>query len=215
MSDDTVLSRRAVYTALSSQIDQVDTLMKAMWLWQDNYSESAKYEASKFVQALCLVLDMQDQFQVLVNEVRRCQMLPDNELLQDPIAQMQNVRTHGDIPDAASVLVPRSFAVLVALLTRGVDEIDRQDITEELEVTLTSRELPKRFIKATIDTFGDGKPRAAPPLAADDYRQVTNDIYVQLCEQYGPIRGDRILSDAVQKAETNKHGRNYSPSNFL
>ena len=142
MSDATSLSRRAVYSALAVHITDIDRLMKAMWLWQDNYSQSSRYEVSRFVEALCNTLVSKDDFHQLVAEIQKYQLIDAKKLRDDPIDQMQKFRTNGDKPDQKFLQIPRTFAVLIAQLTREVDAADRASLSNEIKLTLDEAEMP-------------------------------------------------------------------------
>jgi hypothetical protein len=71
------------------------------------------------------------------------------------------------------------------------------------------------FTRTVLETLEDGKARVAPPLNAGNYQSALNGIYIALCDSYGPVKSDRLLSDSMKKVDASKFGRAYSPTNFL
>jgi hypothetical protein len=196
------LKRRIVFTALADYLSG-EPLMQALNLWEANYAAKPVYALNEFVGKLgehpAIAGKRKDVIRTLLS-------LSQNPvgLLPNPTAQHTSFKPMArPEPGVYPERLDKVFAhFLTALeMVMPADEF----VTLRLSFLLRLNDMPLNpTLKARLRMWFDseGSDRTFSVVCnAPEIRRVVNQLYVALCEQYGPVQADDTLAATVMWLE--------------
>lgn len=198
------LRRRAIYTGLAGHFSE-EELWPLLALWENKYSDKPPFALNEFLAEVVLRTERKLERARLYRElVGALTGSPDN-LLPDPEMQLAAWR-QGRNEAARSVASPdaaaqTTFLALNQALLEQMDSSQQQALrgfaAGNLGGMQVSAELGLR-LRAWLE---QGALDGIESLGIEQLRKLLNLLYIGLCEFFGPVRADRMLSQAVSRVE--------------
>ena len=201
----TEIKRRAVFTVMSDLLNGSD-LWKVMWHWQNHYADKPSFELNRFLSDCHQLVSFKENRSDIYRHLIGMQMRPQEELKDDPWAEMkvfsdENYQS-GTASGWGSVMVHVFCAMMNHLRADTQRSLQRYVISQAdragLPVQLTLS------YQSWFQGFSEGEGTAQKLdtglCSHHDLRAFLNLHYIGLCELVGPVSADKMLSASVQKA---------------
>lgn len=198
--------RRAVFTVLSDYLRE-DSLWRAMWRWQNHFSDKSQYELNGFLSQCRDIPEVMANRPQLYRQLLSILMDSKVSLKPDPMEQMlafqaqwQASGAATDDPDSRLSDWSEVFSrVLTTLFTQLRSDTARQVKRYATEQAVRSG-MPQTLTYAFTlwDESGDLMDVSSATLP--QLKQLLNYAYIGTCEYLGPVDADRVLSQAVRAA---------------
>ncbi|WP_179526977.1 hypothetical protein L0Y47_18385 [Ectopseudomonas composti] len=210
------LRRRAIYTGLAGHFSD-EEVWPLLALWENKYAEQPPFALNEFLAEVVLRTERKLERARLYRELVGALTGPPAQLLPDPEEQLAAWR-QGRNEAVRQVATPDSAAqtTFLALSQALQEQLDsaqqaalRRFAAGNLSGMGVSSELSTRLRIWLEQGGGDG----VASLGLEQLRKLLNLLYIGLCEFLGPVRADRILSQAVNRVE--EQGAEFSPRRLL
>ena len=210
------LRRRAIYTGLAGHFSD-EEVWPLLALWESKYAEQPPLPLNEFLAEVVLRTERKLERARLYRELVGALTGPPSQLLPDPEEQLAAWR-QGRNEAVRQVATPDSAAqtTFLALNQALLEQLDgaqqaalRRFAAGNLSGMGVSSELSTR-LRIWLEQGGsDGIAN----LGLEQLRKLLNLLYIGLCEFLGPVRADRVLSQAVNRVE--EQGVEFSPRRLL
>ena len=210
------LRRRAIYTGLAGHFSD-EEVWPLLALWENKYAEQPPSALNEFLAEVVLRTERKLERARLYRELVGALTGPPSQLLPDPEEQLAAWR-QGRNEAVRQVATPDSAAqtTFLALNQTLLEQLDgaqqaalRRFAAGNLSGMGVSAELLTRLRIWLEQGGGDGIAN----LGLEQLRKLLNLLYIGLCEFLGPVRADRVLSQAVNRVE--EQGVEFSPRRLL
>ena len=196
--------RRAIYTGLSRYLPEAE-LMPILSFWEANYSEKPSFALNEFLGEVAKRCSQKLERASLYRELITIMNGPATALLPDPVIQLeawrQGAGASAEEVSGSDVQAKQTFEALSARLFAALEESQlfafRRWVSSNLSEVSGDTELRLR-LRAWLEQ-GGGIARI--PLTIQQLRTLLSLIYGGLCEYFGPVQADRLLSQAVSDVE--------------
>lgn len=198
---DIVLRRRAIYTGLKPYLD-ANELAPALSMWETEFSSKPAYALASFVTRCCTRDELRRIRTQILSALITALESPESLLLSDPGSQVGRL-TMSDKAEC-NIVIDAKNTIFIALsnqLWLAVDEV-----TEKNMIDFILRNLPHLKLKAdqagTLrDWLLNRKTTFPCNFELVILQKLINLNYIALCEYYGPVKADRLLSQATHAVE--------------
>lgn len=233
-SDNSVSQRRrAIYKGLSQYLTG-DDLLNAMCIWQQEYSRLPKFAITHFVRRVTEHTDLAKARAAIHLNLTSALMLDEDSLGPDPLQEMRSylgkrvgaVKAEAMLGGSTPTLVssgPQADCIMVfeylldgflkriAVSSAGSEKQLRTHLSHNLADMSMSPEN-----QASLMLWLQGtNPHIEVMLEVTEMQQIMHASYVAACKQLGPVKADRLLTEALMAAETSEAGQRYSPRELL
>lgn len=198
---DLVLRRRAIYTGLKPYLN-TNELASALSMWETEFSSKPAYALASFVTRCCTRDELRRIRTQILSALITALESPESLLLSDPGSQvgkltMSNENSHDVVLDAKNSI----FIALSNQLWTTVDETTEKSIIDFILRNLANLKLKAEHASALKDWLINRKIAFPCNFELSTLQKLINLNYIALCEYYGPIKADRLLSQATQAVE--------------
>jgi hypothetical protein len=187
--------RRAIYTGLQPFFDEAGA-MKAVTHWENRYADQPSLALQRYVADICENTGLKDKRASILRSLLHAMTQESSELLADPRGA-NNEETRR--PDAASA--SQAYAELMLAMMNQIDDSLQHKLRIELFAALRQRQLPLTILEALQNWLSTRQAlrlnNASPALL----QKLLNQYYVLLCENFGPVRADKILAQGVNQVQ--------------
>jgi hypothetical protein len=197
---DTLLRRRAIYTGMRAYFDDVE-LLRAIRLWQQDYSLKPKFALSVFVARCCNTPELKAQRIKILAAIFIAMDMPENQLLPDPLVDIS-------VADKATLLhdhrLDAKTSVFMQLLTHillNFNELEARNIKQYLIANLHLIKTDQRRVMHLRDWFSGRTEALAANYDIVIMQKLINQCYVAMCNYAGPIKADQYLAAAIKETE--------------
>ena len=199
-----VTRRRAIYTGLSRYLPETE-LLPIMSFWEAHYAEKPAFALNEFLAEVAKRCSHKLERASLYRELITIMNGPAAALLPDPLVQLEAWRKGAGCgaeevsgPDAQA---RETFEALSAVLFAALPEVHlfafRRLVASKLGEMEVETELRLR-LRAWLEQGGS---LARIALTVQQLRSLLTIIYSGLCEVFGPVQADQLLSTAVRQVQ--------------
>lgn len=204
MSSSLTRKKRAVYTSLYPYLER-DNLMRAMILWEDEYSDQPSFAVQHFVNDICSDSDLKSIRRTLLMSLIKTLALPESELMPDPSTRVAAYKKHYKISSGDPV--SKDLVIFQKLVSNMLDQVNANvsanikdyvidNLAKSTISTLLKQQIQLWLSKQVVSI-------KAPSPDINDLRMIINFFYVGFCEFTGPVETDRILGRSVATVTDN------------
>ncbi|MDO6748213.1 hypothetical protein [Gilvimarinus sp. 1_MG-2023] len=201
-----IQKRRIVYTALSGFL-QGEELAKAFQLWEQQYADKPVFALNEYVGKLSMLASNLGPRKEVIRALLNLSQDPSSQtLLPDPapsIGVMKDLSVRESAPREYPERLDKVFEhFLVALETVMPSNIFLQF---RLNFLVRLADMPlnpalKTRLRSWFDSDGASKSFSVV-CASPEIRRVVNQLYVVMCELFGPVQADDMLERSVEWLE--------------
>lgn len=198
---DLVLKRRAVYTGLKPFLNASE-IAPALSLWETEFSSKPNYALASFVTRYCTTDELRRIRTQILSAIIAALESPESLLLSDPGSQVGRL-TMSDA-DTQQVVLDAKNSIFIALSARlwaAVDEMTERSIIDFILRNLTHLKLSGEHAGSLKDWFINRSAMFPANFELSTLQKLINLNYIALCEYYGPVKADRLLSQATHAVE--------------
>lgn len=198
---DLVLKRRAVYTGLKPFLS-ANEMAPALSLWETEFSSKPTYALASFVTRCCTTDELRRIRTQILSAIIAALESPESLLLSDPGSQVGRL-TMSDA-DSYQVVLDAKNSIFIALSSRlwaAVDEITEKSIIDFILRNLSHLKLNSEHAGNLKDWFINRNAAFPCNFELATLQKLINLNYIALCEYYGPVKADRLLSQATHAVE--------------
>ncbi|MCP8899809.1 hypothetical protein [Gilvimarinus xylanilyticus] len=190
-----IQKRRIVYTALAEFL-KGDDLAAAFRLWEQSYAAQPVYALNEFVGRLNHLPGLNGRRKDVIRSLLRLHQQPQG-LLPDPVKV--NVSPAPASPERLDRVFEHFLVALEMVLPRESFVQLRLNFLLRLDGIKLNPAIKSR-LRQWFD--GDDVKRVFSVVCtAPEMRRVVNQLYVVMCELFGPVRADDILEACVEWLE--------------
>ena len=198
---DLVLKRRALYTGLKPFLS-ANEMAPALSLWETEFSSKPTYALASFVTRCCTTDELRRIRTQILSAIIAALESPESLLLSDPGSQVGRL-TMSDA-DSYQVVLDAKNSIFIALSSRlwaAVDEITEKSIIDFILRNLAHLKLSSEHAGNLKDLFINRNAAFPCNFELATLQKLINLNYIALCEYYGPVKADRLLSQATHAVE--------------
>lgn len=210
------IRRRAIYTGLAGHFPE-EELWPLLALWESKYAERPPFALNEFLAEVVLRTERKLERARLYRELVGALTGPTSQLLPDPEEQLQAWRQgqsdslrQAAKPDAAA---QATFLALSQALLEQLDAAQQLALRRFAAGNLGGMEVAHELTVRLRAWLEHGVSDGVESLGLEQLRKLLNLLYIGLCEFLGPVRADRVLSQAVGRVE--EQGLKLSPRRLL
>ncbi|WP_152553392.1 hypothetical protein [Methylotenera sp. L2L1] len=210
------LRRRAIYTGLKPFLNATE-MAQALGMWETEFSLKPPYALASFVTRCCTT----DALRRIRTQILRALITalesPEALLLSDPGSQVGK-QTLADDKDDSTVVLDAKNSVFVALssaLWTTVDEATEKSIIDFILRNLTHLKLSSEQSRKLKDWFINRNTVFPCNFELTTLQKLINLNYIALCEYYGPVKADKLLSQATNAVEAEAIQRQFNLHDLL
>ena len=210
------LRRRAIYTGLAGHFSD-EEVWPLLALWESKYAEQQPFTLNEFLAEVVLRTERKLERARLYRELVGALTGPPSQLLPDPEEQLAAWR-QGRNEAVRQVATPDSaaqttFLALNQALLEQLDVQQQQALRRFAAGSLNGMEVSQELGLRLRAWLEQGAADGVESLGLEQLRKLLNLLYIGLCEFLGPVRADRVLSQAVARVE--ELGAAFSPRRLL
>lgn len=187
--------RRAIYTGLQPFFDEAGA-MKAVTHWENRYADQPSLALQRYVADICQNNGLKDKRASILRSLLHAMTQESTELLADPRGPDHH---ESDRPEAASP--SQAYAELMLAMMNQIDDSLQHKLRIELFAALRQRQLPLTILEALQNWLGTRQILRLNNAPTALLQKLLNQYYVLLCENFGPVRADRILAQGVNEVQ--------------
>lgn len=210
------LRRRAIYTGLAGHFSE-EEVWPLLALWESKYADKPPFALNEFLAEVVLRTERKLERARLYRELVGALTGPPSQLLPDPEEQLQAWRQGRNEavrsvakPDAAA---QKTFLSLSQALLEQLEVPQQQALRRFAAGNLGGMQVGAELATRLRIWLEQGTPEGIESLGLEQLRKLLNLLYIGLCEFLGPVRADRVLSQAVSRVE--EQGAAFSPRRLL
>lgn len=210
------LRRRAIYTGLVGHFSE-EEVWPLLALWENKYAEQPPFALNEFLAEVVLRTERKLERARLYRELVGALTGPPSQLLPDPEEQLAAWRQGRNeavrrvaTPDAAA---QATFLALGQALLEQLDAAQQAALRGFAAGNLAGMEVGPELTTKLRTWFEQGSADGIAALGLEQLRKLLNLLYIGLCEFLGPVRADRVLSQAGARVE--ELGAAFSPRRLL
>lgn len=193
--------RRAVFTVLSEVLSD-QTLWEVMWHWQNHYSEKPQFELNHFLADCNNVPEIAENRSWLYRQLIGLLMNKSSELKPDPWEDMRSYEIasgyisadYSDLPDWSLV-----FSSVINTLEIQLRSDNQRTVYRYVIDNLERKKCSPALVTAFKQWTREGNLIDVKTIEKHELKTLINLFYVAMCELLGPVKGDKILSTAIQE----------------
>lgn len=198
------LRRRAIYTGLAGHFSD-EELWPLLALWENKYSDKPPFALNEFLAEVVLRTERKLERARLYRELVGALTGSPENLLPDPEVQLAAWR-QGRHEAARRVTSPdataqATFLALNQALLEQMDSTQQQALRRFAAGNLGGMEVSAELTLRLRAWLEQGALDGIERLGIEQLRKLLNLFYIGLCEFFGPVRADRMLSQAVSRVE--------------
>jgi hypothetical protein len=208
------LRRRAIYTGLKPFLNATE-MSQALSMWETEFSLKPTYALASFVTRCCT----SDELRRIRTQILRALITalesPESLLLTDPGSQVGKQTL---VDDDSNIVLDAKNSVFVALssaLWTAVDETTEKSIIDFILRNLTHLELSSDQSRKLKDWFISRNTTFPCNFELTTLQKLINLNYIALCEYYGPVKADKLLSQATHAVEPEAIQRQFNLHDLL
>ncbi|MBN7116782.1 hypothetical protein ACP87_03030, partial [Pseudomonas oleovorans] len=196
------LRRRAIYTGLAGHFSD-EEVWPLLALWENKYAEQPPFALNEFLAEVVLRTERKLERARLYRELVGALTGPPSQLLPDPEEQLAAWR-QGRNEAVRQVATPDSaaqttFLALNQALLEQLDVQQQQALRRFAAGSLNGMEVSQELGLRLRAWLEQGAADGVESLGLEQLRKLLNLLYIGLCEFLGPVRADRVLSQAVAR----------------
>ena len=199
-----VTRRRVIYTGLSRYLPETE-LLPIMSFWEAHYAEKPAFALNEFLAEVAKRCSHKLERASLYRELITIMNGPAAALLPDPLVQLEAWRkgagAGAEEVSGLDTQARQTFEALSARLFAALPESQlfafRRLVSSNLAKVSAETELRLR-LRAWLEQ-GGGLARIS--LDIQQLRTLLSLIYGGLCEHFGPVQADQLLSQTVREVE--------------
>jgi hypothetical protein len=195
------LRRRAIYTGLKPYLNATE-MAQALSMWETEFSLKPPYALASFVTRCCTSDELRRVRTQILRALITAIESPESLLLSDPGSQVGK-RTLSD-EDSDTIVLDAKNSIFVALsgaLWNTVDEATEKSIIDFILRNLTHLKLNAKQSQKIKDWFISRNTAFPCNFELATLQKLINLNYIALCEYYGPVKADKLLSQATHAVE--------------
>jgi hypothetical protein len=201
------LRRRAIYTGLKPFLSPTE-ITQALGMWESDFSSKPPYALAGFVARCCTTVELKVIRSQILRALITALESPESLLLSDPGSQVgKNTILDEEAADALVLDAKNTvFIALFAQLWSSVDERTEKNIIDFILRNLAYIELSAEALNSEhskkLKNWLISRDTAFPcNLELVVLQKLINLNYIALCEYFGPVKADELLSQAVHAVE--------------
>lgn len=210
------LRRRAIYTGLAGHFSE-EEVWPLLALWESKYADKPPFALNEFLAEVVLRTERKLERARLYRELVGALTGPPSQLLPDPEEQLlawrqgrnEAIRSVAK-PDAAA---QKTFLSLSQALLEQLEVPQQQALRRFASGNLGGMQVGAELATRLRAWLEQGTQEGIESLGLEQLRKLLNLLYIGLCEFLGPVRADRVLSQAVARVE--EEGVAFSPRRLL
>ncbi|WP_221801181.1 hypothetical protein [Oceanobacter mangrovi] len=204
-----ITKRRAVYTVLSEVIDG-DQLWEVMWRWQRGYAAKSQYELHGFFNDCRHIAEISANRSKLYKDLIGLLMGSGDGLREDPYGLMEEFSDRAssveDVGADDLLAWQQALVCVLASLLRQIPPEQLQTwrgrVEERAQQQGVAADLVYAFSRIML-----GKPHNVDMVFSPlQLKHLLNQVYVVMCEMFGPVQADKQLAQAVERANRMQPG---------
>jgi hypothetical protein len=212
------LRRRAIYTGLKPFLNATE-MAQALSMWETEFSLKPPYALAGFVSRCCTTDELRKVRSQILRALITALESPEALLLSDPGSQVnkQTLVDNGKKEDSTIVLDAKNsvFVALSNALWAAVDETTEKSIIDFILRNLANLKLSNDQSRKLKDWFISRNTTFPCNLELTTLQKLINLNYIALCEYYGPVKADKLLSQATHAVEPDAIQRQFNLHDLL
>lgn len=205
--------RRRIYTALSPYLDKIK-VYQAIGIWKTEFSNRGYFSKRQFLLLLCARLNIDTPFDELLKSLENAMEMPLESLAVIHSSDIDAFISEEDAREGG-VNIARSFSVLLQQLGKNGNLVANSQLLDRVYELIISNNRSAKTASLLVENIIGAEKAILLIREMRVYRKIIHLVYIAMCEAFGPVKSDEILSDSVKQVENSKYGKLYSPSNFL
>ncbi len=178
-----------------------DDLDSAVRLWDHQYRRQSLDKLSYFVFEIATTSTLRSLRKEILVDLERgllqgIQATETTEPVQPAVVEQQPV-TEAVKMTTPSVASTEGLSFFLQQLLSNLHNENPQDIYQLIGESLKEAKLPQYVGRDLIQWYQDRQHLASVTENADYIRKIVNILYSILCEYFGPMKADRLMSQAV------------------
>ncbi|MBF7730171.1 hypothetical protein [Pseudomonas sp. N040] len=196
--------RRAIYTGLARHLPE-DELLPMLSYWEAHYAEKPAFALNEFLAEVARRCSQKLERASLYRELLGIMNGPSTALLPDPLVQLQVWRS-GAGSVAAEVSGPdaqarQTFVELSSRLFAALPDARQKDLRRLAAGDLSRLNVDAELRLRLRTWLEQGGKLERIVLQLEQLRTLLSLIYGGLCELFGPVQADQLLSRAVREVD--------------
>lgn len=212
---DLVLKRRAIYTGLKPFLNAAE-MAPALSMWETEFSSKPNYALANFVTRCCTTDALRRIRTQILSALIAALESPESLLLSDPGSQVGRLTMSDE--SAREVVLDAKNSIFIALSTQlwaAVDEMTEKSIIDFTLRNLAHLKLSSEHANSLKDWFINRSTKFPCNFELATLQKLINLNYIALCEYYGPVKADRLLSQATHAVEAEAMQRQFNLHDLL
>jgi hypothetical protein len=210
------LRRRAIYTGLKPFLNATE-MAQALSMWETDFSSKPPYALASFVTRCCTTDDLRRIRTQILRALITALEAPESLLLSDPGSQVGKY-TMADDEDSSAIVLDAKNSIFVALskaLWMAVDEATEKSTVDFILRNLVHLQLKAEQSRKLRDWLINRNTTFPCNFELSTLQKLINLNYIALCEYYGPVKADKLLSAATHATGTEAIQRQFNIHDLL
>ena len=196
MLKDPAFNRRAIYTALHAYFDSA-SLLKVIAAW-DQFCANGQPSVQRFLAELCQSDALKQRRADMLRSILQALSLPATQLLPNPPAtQFSSTADTGGGASSNVLRTDLAFNVLINQLLLRTPTAAKIAVRSNLASKVRRLQLPDGLQQQLLASLSTQAEIAVSIADSHALRQIINAVYMELCDQLGPVDTDQLLAQAV------------------
>lgn len=194
MLKDAVFNRRAIFTALHAYFDDA-SLQKVINAW-DQFCANGQPSVQRFLAELCKSEELKQKRSDMLRSILHALSLPASQLLPNPPQTVVAAAA-----TSSKLRTDLAFNVLLKQLLLRAPAAAQSAIRLNLGAKVRRLQLPDMLLQQLLASLAGSGEIAVSVADAYALRQIINVVYMELCDQLGPVDTDQLLAQAVSASQ--------------
>jgi len=188
----------------------------ALSMWETEFSSKPAYALASFVTRCCTTDELRRIRTQILSALIAALESPESLLLSDPGSQVGKLTMSNQ--GASEILLDAKNSIFIALSTRlwtAVDEMTEKSIIDFILRNLAHLKLSSEHANSLKDWFINRSTMFPCNFELTTLQKLINLNYIALCEYYGPVKADLLLSQATHAVEAEAIRRQFNLHDLL
>jgi len=194
------LRRRAIYTGLRPYFDD-ESLLNAINLWQEEYSQKPKFALSVFIARCCDTAQLKIDRPKILGAIFMAMDLASDELLPDPLVELNANNVFQPGIKQAQDHKTKVFTTLLQQILLKFNKDDVKHIRKFLVDHLHEVKTDKVRLMYIREWLTSNTHTLDGTYDLDVLQQLINLGYVAMCQSVGPVKADQYLAQSIKETE--------------
>jgi len=209
--------RRAIFTVLSDVLSDT-SLWEVMWHWQENYSDKPQFELNHFLGDCLEVPEIAENRSWLYRQLIGILMDRNTELKDDPWPQMLDYQTQlTGVPTQVSATENWGpvFTQVMTSIMSGLRSDSQYTLGKYLSDYLIKSDADQELKDSFRLWIAERTELNTSQMDVYKLKRLLNVAYIAICELLGPVKADKILSNAINETHSMFPDSNTDPRLLL